>query len=98
MKKRDTFVFYRSYFEAIETLSKRDRLIAYEAIMRYSFNQEMPENLSPRVLAIFKIAVPHLDANYKKYLSRVKKEVQESLNTEVKARDDSPVELPKKMY
>lgn len=28
--KRDSLVFYRSYFEAIETLSKRNKLPAYE--------------------------------------------------------------------
>lgn len=98
MKKRDTFVFYRSYFEAIETLSRKNQLIAYEAIMRYSFNREMPENIPPRVMAILKMAIPHLDANYKKYLKRVKDEAQETEGSESKVEDASKVELPEKKF
>ncbi len=34
--ERETFVFYRSYFDAIELLSKKNRLLAYEAIAKYA--------------------------------------------------------------
>lgn len=70
MKKKG-FIFYPSYFEAIETLSKKNRLLAYEAIARYALYQEEAENLPLRVLAILKVVMPNLDANNQKYNKKV---------------------------
>ena len=36
---RDGFLFYRSYYEAIQKLAKKDRLSAYEAIFEYALNE-----------------------------------------------------------
>ena len=72
IKEKPSFVFYRSYFEAIETLSTKNRLIAYEAIVKYGLDKEETMDLPLRVLAILKMAIPNLDANRKKYFARVK--------------------------
>ena len=74
--KRDSFVFYRSCFEAIETLSKKNKLIAFETIVRYALDQEMPESLPSNVLGIFKMAQPNIDSANKKYFNRLKGKAQ----------------------
>ena len=68
---RGSFVFYRSYYEAINMLSKKNRLLAYEAIAKYALNQEVEENLPPQVLIVLKIAMPNIDANIRNYNRRV---------------------------
>lgn len=52
--ERETFVFYRSYFDAIELLSKKNRLLAYEAIAKYALTQEEIQDLPPQVAIILK--------------------------------------------
>ena len=54
--ERETFVFYRSYFDAIELLSKKNRLLAYEAIAKYALTQEEIQDLPPQVAIILKMA------------------------------------------
>ena len=56
--ERETFVFYRSYFDAIELLSKKNRLLAYEAIAKYALTQEEIQDLPPQVAIILKMAKP----------------------------------------
>lgn len=53
--ERETFVFYRSYFDAIELLSKKNRLLAYEAIAKYALTQEEIQDLPPQVAIILKM-------------------------------------------
>ena len=58
--ERETFVFYRSYFDAIELLSKKNRLLAYEAIAKYALTQEEIQDLPPQVAIILKMAKPNI--------------------------------------
>ena len=59
---RDSFVFYESFFEAIEELSDEQQLEAYKAICKYAFRNEEPV-VSGVSKAIFIIARPLLDAH-----------------------------------
>ena len=93
--KRDSLVFYRSYFEAIETLSKRNKLSAYEAIIKYALNQEIANNLPSRVLAILKMAMPNIDANNKKYNAKRKKQEQK-FSSDFENEIGEKVPMPKK--
>lgn len=63
---RDSFIFYRSFFESFEDLSKKDRLILFEAVCNYALNDIEPE-LNGIPLAIFKLLKPQLDANIRRY-------------------------------
>ncbi len=63
---RDSFIFYRSFYEAISELSKEDQADTYNAIMQYALNQEEIK-LKGISKAIFSLVKPQLDANYKKY-------------------------------
>ena len=59
MKKKG-FVFYASYYEAIQTLSVKNKLLAYEAITRYALYQDVMPNLP-------------IDSNFEKYNKKVAK-------------------------
>ena len=63
---RDSFIFYRSFYEAISELPKENQADTYDAIMQYALNQEEKE-LTGIPKAIFSLVKPQLDANYKKY-------------------------------
>lgn len=63
---RDSFIFYRSFYEAISELPKENQADSYNAIMRYALDQEEIE-LKGISKAIFSLVKPQLDANYKKY-------------------------------
>lgn len=65
MEKRDGFLFYRSYFEAISQLEPGDQLKAYQAVCDYGLNGAAHE-LSGASAAVFMLARPNLDASRKK--------------------------------
>lgn len=92
---RGSFVFYRSYYEAINMLSKKNRLLAYEAIAKYALNQEIEENLPPQVLIVLKIAMPNIDANIRNYNKRVKNNNKKNVYT-FDEESEEKVLLPKR--
>lgn len=63
---RDSFIFYRSFFEAAETLKTRDKLKLFEAVCHYALNDEEIE-LTGAPDGMFKLLKPQLDANTRKY-------------------------------
>ena len=65
-KMRDSFIFYRSFFESFDGLSKKDKLILFDAICNYALNDIEPE-LNGVPLAMFKLLKPQVDANTRRY-------------------------------
>ena len=63
---RDSFIFYRSFYESFEGLSKKDKLILFEAICNYALNDVEPQ-LSGVPLAMFKLLKPQVDANNRRF-------------------------------
>lgn len=63
---RDSFIFYRSFYEAIKEVPEDAQLQIYKAISIYALEQEEIE-LTGIAKAIFSLVKPQLDANYKKY-------------------------------
>ena len=65
--ERDSFVFYRSFHEAIMKLADEDRLIAYDRLMEYAINWN---DIGSEWLSdlIFWLMKPNIDANNKKAL------------------------------
>lgn len=63
---RDSFVFYRSFFEAAETLKKSDKLKLFEAICEYALNDEEVA-LAGAPDGMFKLLKPQIDSNNRKY-------------------------------
>lgn len=62
---RQQFTFYRSYYEALQTLPKRDRLAAYDAIITYALDGTEPLLTGPAATA-FILIKPTLDTGRKK--------------------------------
>lgn len=63
---RESFVFYKSYCDAIEHLGKREQLKAYRAIVRYGIYGEKPE-LTGGAALIAELAVPLIDKAAQRY-------------------------------
>lgn len=65
-KIRESFIFYRSFYEAIKSLENEKKVEIYDAIFSYSFDQKEP-NLSGVSASIFTLIRPQLDANRKRF-------------------------------
>ena len=63
---RDSFVFYRSFFEALQNVPIEERACIYDAICDYSLNDIEPK-LTGMQLAIFKLMRPNIDSNKRKF-------------------------------
>lgn len=68
---RESFVFYRSFAEALAALEPETRLNCYDAITDYALNGGEIE-LSGVELAVFKLIKPQIDANNRRYQNGTK--------------------------
>ena len=70
---RDSFIFYRSFFESIGELPDAFRLAMYDAICRFALNHEEPDFGSgadaPFFRALWGVIRPVLDANWQRFLN-----------------------------
>lgn len=64
--KRDSFVFYTSFSDAISELEPMQQLAVYQAIVQYATTGVMPE-LSGVPKAIMTLIKPQIDANTRRY-------------------------------
>lgn len=68
MEKRDSFVVYRSFLEAIRTLPKTKRWDALEAIAAYAMDHVEPDlNQLGVAGSVFLVAKPLVDKNNRRY-------------------------------
>jgi hypothetical protein len=67
-KTRDSFIFYRSFFEAIQDLEERNQLEIFKAIAEYSLNDSDPK-LTGISKTIFRLIEPQLLANKKRFIN-----------------------------
>lgn len=65
---RDSFIFYRSFFESLSDLDECQRGKIFTAICEYALNGNLSQ-ISGVEKAIFTLIKPQLDANTKKYLN-----------------------------
>ncbi len=65
--ERESFIFYRSFYEAIRELPDNIRLEVFTAITEYALYGKQPENLKPFARGMFIVIKPNLDANTKRY-------------------------------
>ena len=61
--KRESILFYRSFYEAICGLPKDIQLEIYNAIMEYGLNGNLPEDLKPVAKGMFALMKPIIDSN-----------------------------------
>lgn len=67
VKKRDSFLFYRSFYEAIMNLPRDVQGEVYTAIMEYGLNGITTEHLKPIARSIFTLIKPILDSGRKQF-------------------------------
>lgn len=88
---RDSFIFYRSFYEAIKDLDKTKQLEVYNAIFEYSLNFKEP-SLKGISSTVFKLILPQLKANNNRYHNG-KKGAEHGAKG---GRPNNPKETPKK--
>lgn len=66
--ERDSFIFYRSFYEAIRELKPEMQAEVYNAIFEYSLNLIEPE-LTGLPKTIFTLIKPQIEANNRRYLN-----------------------------
>lgn len=64
--KRNQFTFYRSYWEAMKNLSKRDRQVILEAVITYALDGQITVGMSSTQQAMFSLIKPTLDSGRRK--------------------------------
>lgn len=64
--RRGQFTFYRSFWEAISRLPKKDKLPVLEAVISYALDGASPSGLSNTQSACFLLMKPNLDSARKK--------------------------------
>lgn len=61
--ERDSFIFYKSFYEAICDLPKDIRLEVLTAIIEYALYGRQPETLKPFAKGMFTLIKPNIDVN-----------------------------------
>ena len=73
---RESFVFYRSFYESIKRLPDDVQIVLFRAVVDYGLDQVVPDftgvPYQPFVEAIFAGIRPQLDANHKRFLNGCK--------------------------
>lgn len=64
---RDSFVFYRSFYDAIKDLPRDVQGEIYTAIMEYRLYGKETENLKPIARSVFTLMKPQIDVNNKRF-------------------------------
>ena len=63
---RNQFTFYRSYYDAIQALSKRDQSTLILAVCAYAIYETEPKGLSNAAFTAFNLIKPTLDSGRRK--------------------------------
>ena len=96
---RNSFIFYKSFYEAIKKIPEEYQLELYNAIFSYSLEGIDPIGLSPVSEAIFILMKPNIDSSQRKYEASVKngkkggrpkKETQEKPNNNPEKNQKKP--------
>ncbi|MHA1447909.1 MAG: conserved phage C-terminal domain-containing protein [Candidatus Hodarchaeales archaeon] len=64
---KESFIFYRSFYESLQNVSGEDRLEVYDAVCEYSLNGSISTCLDGISMALFLLMKPQIDANLRRY-------------------------------
>jgi len=64
---RKKFNFMKSFYEAVESMPKRDRPRMYEAIIKYSFEDNYEPDFTGSLATAWILIKPILDNSFKQY-------------------------------
>lgn len=65
---RDSFIFYKSFYEAISYLDEKDQGEVYKAVIEYALEGKEPQ-LEGAAMGMFLSFKPQIDANNKRYMN-----------------------------
>ena len=68
---KESFVFYKSFYEAIKNIPKEDQLELYTAICEYSFTDNVPDLPDGIAKAMFILMKPNIDSANARYRASV---------------------------
>lgn len=91
--ERDSFLFYRSFYEALKDLPKDIQVEVYTAIMEYALYGKLPEKMKPFANSVFTLVKPILDTNLQRY-ENGKKGGRKRTQLKNKAADNANVTAP----
>lgn len=74
---RDSMIFYRSFFEAIQNLNADDQCSIYNAIFTYGLDFKEPQ-LTGVALSFWTLIKPQIDANIKRYENGKKPKIKQN--------------------
>ena len=77
--KQDSFIFYRSFYDSLLHMSKRQQFALVMAILQYAFEGEKPQ-LPREATAVFCSIKPQIDANNRRRSRFVKEQGQAATN------------------
>jgi len=64
---RKKFNFMKSFYDAVESMPKKDRPKLYEAIIKYSFEDGYKPDFTGNLATIWILIKPILDKSYQQY-------------------------------
>lgn len=67
--ERESFIFYRSFYEAVRDLPKDIKVEVLAAIIEYALYGRQPDALNPFANSIFTLVRPTIDANNARFLN-----------------------------
>jgi hypothetical protein len=76
--KRDSMIFYRSFYESVEGMSPVIKAEVYDAIFKYALDFTEPEFTDNVAKAMFTLIKPQLDANIKRFENGKKPKTKQS--------------------
>lgn len=89
--ERDSFIFYRSFWEALKQCPDDVRLRLYDAITDYALNFNKPEGLEGIAAIVFPLIEPQITANNKRFINGLKGGApSESMKGNQNARKNKP--------
>ncbi|OPZ76638.1 MAG: hypothetical protein BWY78_01308 [Alphaproteobacteria bacterium ADurb.Bin438] len=96
-EQRDSFIFYRSFYEALKELPDDDRLALYDAIAKKSLDFEDTDLTGIRK-ALFTLISPQIEANQKRFFNgkQPKDKQKESINETNNKQEKSKTEANNK--
>ena len=93
--KRDSFIFYKSFYDSIKELDPKDQVQIYDAIFQYQFEGKEIE-LKGVCKSIFTLIIPQLEANNKRYINGLKGGAPKGNKNATKKQPKNNQELTKK--
>ncbi len=88
-EKRESFIFYESFFQAIDKMGEVDQLPIYKAIAEYALYRKQPA-LEGMGSVIWSLIQPNLDANWNRWNNGRKGGAPQGNSNAVKTTENQP--------